>query len=252
MAVATSSLRRRKDEEAKVAAKSKRDKVLLIGGSVVLVAVLAFEVPKLMHTMSSSSSSAPAPAVTPVATPGATAAVPGVVTPSEVRRDLKQIASLPSKDPFKAQLATVASTTGSQPWGAAPAVRTSHFKSKDPFKVQLGEVAAAPMAPLASPVPVSSPTPVKHKSSATAASHGFIIILRSLDTKAAGQREVRKAHASGLSTAGLLFSSKYTTLRHGYWVVYLDKYATAAQANAALQVARDHGYSSAYRRPVRK
>ena len=253
MAVATSSLRRRKNEEAKVAAKSKRDKMLLIGGSVVLVAVLAFEVPKLMHTLGGSSSSAPAPAVTPVATPGAAAAVPGVVTPSEIRADFKQIASLPSKDPFKAQLDTVASTTGTQPWGKAPAVRTSHFKSKDPFKVQLGEVEAAPMAPLASPVPVSSPGPVKHKSSAAgASSHGFIVILRSLDTKASGQSEVRKAHAHGLSTAALLFSSKYTTLRHGYWVVYLDKYATAAQADAALKVARANGYTSAYRRPVRK
>lgn len=253
MAVATGSLRRRQNEEAKVAAKSKRDKMILAGGAVVLVAVLAFEVPKLMHTMSSSSSSAPAPVVAAAVTPGA-ASVTGAVTPSEVRDDFKQIARLSTKDPFKAQLDTGAAGTATQPMGQAPAVRLKHFVSKDPFKAQLGEVTATPVAPLATPVPVSSLAPVKHKSGAKAAAapYGFIVILRSLDTKAAGQSEVKKARAKGLSTAALLFSSKYTTLRHGYWVVYLDKYPTAAQADAALQVATAHGYDSAYRRPVRK
>jgi hypothetical protein len=251
MAVATGSLRRRQNEEAKVAAKSKRDKMILAGGAAVLVAVLAFEVPKLM---SSSSSSAPPPAVTPVATPGVATSVPGVVTPDEVRSDLKQIARLSAKDPFKAQLETGGSTAGTQQMGNAPAVRLKHFVSKNPFKAQLGEVTAAPVAPLATPVPVSSLAPVKHKKGAAAAAapYGFIVILRSLDTKAAGKSELRKAHAKGLSTAALLFSSKYTTLRHGYWVLYLDKYPSAAQADAALQVAKSHGYDGAYRRPVRK
>ena len=78
------------------------------------------------------------------------------------------------------------------------------------------------------------------------------MILRSLDSKAAALREVKAAHAQGLRSAGILYSSKYTTLRHGYWVVYLNKYATWNAANAGLQTARSHGYSSAYRRPVRK
>ncbi len=46
MAVATGALRKRQSLESKAAAKAKRDKLILVGGSVLLVAVLAFELPK--------------------------------------------------------------------------------------------------------------------------------------------------------------------------------------------------------------
>jgi len=253
MAVATGTIRRRRgQEEQKLAAKSKRDKVILAVGGVVLLAVLAYEVPKLMSS-GSSSAPAPAPAVAPA--PAAAAATAGAPSPALVRNDLRAIAKLPSKDPFQAQLgANTSVTTGMQPLAHGKPVRRSHFVEKDPFKAQIGAPTnASPAAPLAK---APSVTPAKavavHKTSTASGSSGYIVILRSLDSKAGAQQEVKKARAHGLTGVGILYSSKYTTLRHGYWVVYLNKYATMAAANAGLQDARAHGYGSAYRRPVKK
>ena len=174
-------------------------------------------------------------------------------SPEAVRSDLKAIAKLPSKDPFQAQLgANTAVATGMQPLAHGPAVHSSHFVVKNPFKAQIGApVNATPAAPLATPPPVTS-TKAAHKAKPSTSSPGYIVILRSLDSKAAAQREVKKAHAKGLTSASILYSSKYTTLRHGYWVVYLSKYPTAAAANAGLHDASAHGYGSAYQRPVKK
>ena len=170
--------------------------------------------------------------------------------------DLKAIAKLPSKDPFQPQLDANGSVTSvSQPPARAPHVRPSHFVVKDPFKVQVGAPAnAAPAVPLATPPPVTSATSTRKSTPkhATAAPLGYIVILRSLDSKAAARQEVQKAHAQGLTGAAILYSSRYSTLRHGYWVVYLSRYSTVAAASAGLQDARAHGYGSAYRRPVKK
>jgi len=253
MAVATGALRKQQSLEAKTAAKAKRDRLILIGGSVVLVAVLAFELPKVLG---GSSSSTPTPAPTVVASAPAApsaSAVAGAPSSAQVARELKTISHLSLKDPFTPQLTQgAAPSTGASPFGKAPAVRASHFKLKDPFKAQL--VVAAPsttIAPLAQPTHAVKPVP-RSKPAAAAAPYGYVVILRSLDTKAAGLSEVRRAHAAGLTSAGLLYSSAYSTLRHGYWVVYLAKYRTWDSANAGLQAARAHGYSSAYRRPARK
>src|SRR5262249_36001528 len=138
MAVATGTLRKQQRVEAKAAAKAKRDKVILIGGSVLLVAVLAFELPKVLG---GSSSSTPTPAPTAASTPAATPSTPalaGVPTPALVARELKTIAHLSQKNPFTPQLSPGAvPTTNTAPLGKAPAVRASHFKLKDPFKAQL-------------------------------------------------------------------------------------------------------------------
>lgn len=250
MAVATGTLRRRKAQEQKVAAKSKRDKMILAAGGVVLVAVLAFELPKVMGGGGSSAPPAPAPTA---GVPAPAAAVPsGLPSAAVVSRELRAIAKLPAKDPFHPQLGTVSGpSTPAQPAAKAPRVRTSHFVLKNPFKAQLGAPAAAQSAPapLAAP-PVVTPTKKVHKSSTS--SLGYIVILRSLDTRASAERAVRTAHAHGLSSASVLYSSKYTTLRHGWWVVYLNKYPSQAAADAGLQQARANGYASAYRRPVKR
>ncbi len=252
MAVATGALRRRQREDAKVEAKSKRDKIILAVGGVVLLVVLAIEVPGLL---SSGSSSTPPPAPAPAATPSAPAAAgAGAVTPASVRAALREIARLPSKDPFKPQLlANSASTGGAPAIPKAPAVRAKHFVLKDPFKVQIGQASGSALAPIATPPPVT-PTPTTHKvkTSSSSAQSGYIVILRSLDTKASAQQEVKKAKAQGLQGASILYSSKYTTLRRGYWVVYLSTYPTVAAADAGLQEAHSHGYASAYRRPIKK
>jgi len=254
MAVATGALRKQQSVEAKAASKAKRDKLILIGGSVLLVAVLAFELPKVIG---GSSSSTPTTAPTVVASApaaSATSTALGAASPAEVSRELRTISHLSLKDPFTPQLSdgAVPSAAAGNPFTKGPAVRKSHFKLKDPFKAQL--VVPEPsttIAPLAQPTHAVKPVP-KSKPAAAAAPNGYVVILRSLDTKAAGLSEVRRAHAAGLTSAGLLYSSAYSTLRHGYWVVYLAKYRTWNSANAGLQAARAHGYSSAYRRPARK
>ncbi len=256
MAVTAGALRQR-NLQAQAQAKAKRQKLILIVGMVLLVGVLAFQLPKLMKGSSSPSTTSSAtttPAATAAtSTPAATPAVAApTISPAAVKSDLKKIAAFGTKDPFKPQLTATpaASTTGGNPTLASgPSVRLSHFVTKDPFKVQIG--AAQPQsasAPLAAPAtPVSEP-----KTTPAVAPHGYIVILRSLDTKAQGLSEVKKAHAHGLKDAGLLYSSAYTSLRHGYWVVYLAKYSSVAAANAGVKSARAAGYSSAYQRPVKK
>ena len=253
MAVAAGSLRRRQRQDAQAAAKARREKVILAVGGFLLVAVLAFEVPKMMHSTAAPSSTTvttPTDAATP--TTAAPAPSPAAITPAQVQHDLKVIAKLPTKDPFQAQLAGGSiATSGTQPLAASPRVRLSHFVSKDPFKAQVGQVTSPAATQTATP---ATPPPVTKTASSSKASapFGYIVILRSLDTKAAGKSELKKARAHGLRGAGLLYSSKYTSLRHGYWVVYLSKYPNAASADAGLQFAHLHGYGSAYRRPVKK
>ena len=75
----------------------------------------------------------PATAVPP------TAAATGAPSPEVIRADLRQIAKLPPKDPFQAQLgADTAVSTTTQPFTHGPRVRASHFVGKDPFKAQIG------------------------------------------------------------------------------------------------------------------
>ena len=138
MAVATGTLSRRQNQENKVAAKSKRDKIILAVGGLVLVAVLAFELPSILN--GSSSSTPPAPATpAPTAAVSSTAVPAGTSSVAVVRRELAVIAKLPSKDPFQAQLGTGAGSSTQLPSLAKePRVRTSHFVVKDPFKVLIG------------------------------------------------------------------------------------------------------------------
>jgi hypothetical protein len=258
MAVATGTVRRRRGAD-EAAAKAKRQKVFLGAGLVLLVGVLAFQLPKLMKSSSSGSSTASTPtaptAGVATSTPSTAVAGAAAISPSEVKHDLAAIARYRDKDPFQVQLTTGPQTSQQAVTMAhGPAVRRSHFVVKDPFAAQIKTSSATTAsATPATPPPVTSPPPAKTKVTGnSSAPYGYIVILRSLDSKAAALSELKKAHAQGLTTAGVLYSSKYTSLRHGYWVVYLNKYPTWTAANAGLTTAHAHGYASAYRRPVRK
>jgi hypothetical protein len=251
MAVAAGTLSRRKKEESRAAAKSKRDKIILAVGGVVLVGVFAVEV---LPMLTKGSSSPPPPAPPALATPAPAAVVAvGVVTPATIATDLRRIAKLSTKDPFRPQLVTASTASSGAPkFAHGPAVRAKHFVTKNPFKAQLGAPAqTAAAAPLATPPHVTPASSIQH-SSASKAPAGYIVILRSLDSRASAEQEVKKAHAQGLTGASILYSSKYTSLRRGYWVVYLSRYSSMAAANSGLQLARANGYASAYRRPIKK
>ena len=58
------------------------------------------------------------------------------------------------------------------------------------------------------------------------------------------------AENKGLSNAGVLDSSDYTTLNPGYWVLYMGPYPSQAAAQAAVPTAVSKGYSDAYVRNV--
>ena len=125
--------RRKKKMQDIRAAKDRRAKKLAIGGAVLLVAVLAFEIPHMMNRSSGNSSSAapaaattsttpgstvPGAAVTPAVTPSGTAAAASVpvtasttlpnsdVAPSRTKSQLYSFDTFAGKDPFVQQVST--------------------------------------------------------------------------------------------------------------------------------------------------
>jgi hypothetical protein len=106
-------------------AKDRRAKKLLIGGSVVLVAVLAFEVPKMLHHGGASSTPPPATTTTGAATAATTA--PGVAAAAVVVPTTASL-KLPNSD--------------TQPRRSVALLYSfSHFTGKDPFAQQLSTAA---------------------------------------------------------------------------------------------------------------
>lgn len=124
------------------AAKDRRAKIMAIGGSVLLVAILAFELP---HYLGGSKSSAPAAATTttttadsttpvatsvPVATASGTAMAAPVtgstklpnsdVAPHRTKSQLYSFDTFAGKDPFVQQVETQADSSSSSPTSGAP------------------------------------------------------------------------------------------------------------------------------------
>jgi hypothetical protein len=133
-------------------AKDRRAKRLAIGGAVLLVAVLAFEVPKVLKGHGSSSSAPPAAtttttgsdaSTTPTGTPVAAAAVPPAssakltssdLAPRRSKSELYSFSHFAGKDPFVQQVSASDITSspsavggggGSASKSAAPPVRTT-------------------------------------------------------------------------------------------------------------------------------
>lgn len=82
---------------------------------------------------------------------------------------------------------------------------------------------------------------------------GYTVIVASIPQsqgEAAAQAEAERARAAGLSQAGVLDSSQFSSLRPGFYVVFTGVYSTLDQAKAALPTARAAGFSDAYTRRV--
>src|ERR1700730_970735 len=122
-------------------AKDKRTKMLAIGLGVVFVAVLAFEVPKVMH--SGSSTSAPPPAATTTDT--SVTGTPATTTPGTVAAAVTPAGStkLPNSD-------------GQPPRSTPTLYSFSPSSGKDPFVQQVKAAAPTGVQTASASVPASS------------------------------------------------------------------------------------------------
>ncbi|HZO96727.1 MAG TPA: SPOR domain-containing protein [Gaiellaceae bacterium] len=229
--------RRRREAEDR-AAKDKRAKIVLVAGLVVLALLGAIEGPKTLKKLRGTKAPAAAPASSPAATPAASASA----APSASAADLHRISGFAAKDPFVAQVGATPSAGHLQPAGVTPpAVRANHFVPKDPFVAQLSADSVTPVP--SSPSSPSAPAP--------SVSGNYIVVLASVpvsDGRAAASRAASEARARGVASVRIVDSSKYPTLRTGFYAVYSGPYATLADVQPVLEQIRGEGYPSAYTR----
>jgi hypothetical protein len=259
MAVEVVGYRKRKrKDEAKRAAKAKKEKILLAVCGVLLLGILAFEGPKTLKKLRGGSA-VPAPAT--VAPSSASTSAGGAGAASSVAKagDFAATRHMASKDPFAAQLGTEAAASSPVTSVAGPAVRESHFVQKDPFIQQLTFAAPAPAASATAPptTPAAGKSASgKHATTKPAvgkaeANGNYIVMVASIpisDGRGAASAEAAKARSHGISSVNIVDSSRYPTLRTGFYAVYAGPYPTLAELLPALEQVRGKGYPSAYTR----
>ncbi len=212
--------------------------IMVVALGVVLLALLAFQLPKLLKSSGSSSTEAP-PAVPTTAAP-----TPAVAnSPAALRAALK----LPARDVFQRPSMTVEATLGSV---APPPGLHDPFAS--PNSVGAAEAPAAPPAPvqttsLPGTIVLGTPGPGK------VAVQGWIVILASIPTsdgRNSAQAFASKARQAGLSSVSVLDSSSRQGLRGGYWAVYAGPYTSLSQVSTAATAVHAAGFGSAYIRQL--
>jgi hypothetical protein len=239
--MATDAVRYRRGarEASARAQKERREKIGLVVGCVLLLAIGAFEGPKTLKRLhGSSAASAPAPAIVP----GSPAAAVPAAPPKPV--SLKPLARFASKDPFVPQLVSAAPSKPTPVLANnPPAVRASHWVQKDPFVQQLSIDSAGPVS--------GGTSSSGSKSAPVAGSGAYIVVVASVPFTAGGsdaKHEAAVARAHGVPSVKVVNSSNYPTLREGYYAVYSGPYSTLAKALDALAHIRGLGYVSAYTR----
>jgi hypothetical protein len=238
--MATDAVRYRRGarEASARAQKERREKIGLVVGCVLLLAIGAFEGPKTLKRLrGSSASSAPAPAIVP----GSPAAVVPAAPPKPV--SLKPLARFAAKDPFVPQVVSAPTKPTPVLANNPPAVRTSHWVEKDPFVQQLSIDSAGPVS--------GGSSSSGSKSAPVAGSGAYIVVVASVPFGAGGsdaKHEAAVARGHGVPSVKVVNSSNYPTLREGYYAVYSGPYSTLAKALDALGHIRGLGYVSAYTR----
>jgi len=248
---------RKKKDEAKRAAKAKKEKILLAVCGVVLLGVLALEGPKTLKKLSGGNAApatvAPSASTTPATgteAAGSTAQAGG----------LEATKHLASKDPFVAQLGTEGASVSQVAPIAGPAVRESHFVKKDPFVQQLTFVSTPPASsttPATTPTTTPAKTPPDKRGTETPAGDkagsggNYIVMVASIpisEGRGAAGAAAAKARSQGIASVKIVDSSRYPTLRTGFFAVYSGPYPTLAELQPALEQIRGKGYPSAYTR----
>jgi hypothetical protein len=250
MAVDAVRYRSRKGDRNR-GAKERRQKIFLGAAAVVLVALLAFEGPKTLKKLHGSSIATPAPAPATIAAP---AASPAASTPAteQAKASLATVKHMAAKDPFAVQIGVPAGSAPAVQAPTAPTVRESHFVAKDPFvqQVTASSVAVAPAAGGGS-------SPTKPGGSATTpkadATGKYIVVLASIPLSSGhgvASQAAAAARSHGVGSVSIVDSSKYPTLRTGFFAVYSGPYPTLKELQPALESIRGQGYPSAYTRQL--
>jgi len=214
-------------------AKERRKKLLLVAGIGLLLAVLAFQVPRTLN-MLKSDSSATTPSGGITSTPSKTPA--GKASPRSLR-----FLRAKADDPFASRRIA----DGESRPGAVGASSGVH----DPFQPNSAAHTTPPhRAALPMPRRIIVGTPGRR-----APRVGWTVVLASIPTshsRAQAVRFARSARAHGVRGAAVLKSSTRNRLRPGYWVVYSGVYRNLAGVNRAAGHVHARGYRTAYIRQL--
>ena len=137
-----------KKQQDALKAKQKRQKVIAIGGGVLLLALLAFQVPRTMKMMNAKAPATPPPAAAPVPT-----AVP--TDPSVLPTPATAGGTAAPAAPAAAGGNTLVDSDLAPSAAAGQLVVFGRFSSKDPFHQQIDT--SAPAAPVGSPATPATP-----------------------------------------------------------------------------------------------
>jgi hypothetical protein len=204
--------------------KKRRQQKIAIGGAVLLVVVLAIQVPRTLKMIKGTATPAAAPAAVessdsaPASTAGPVVSLtntePG---PSKLPRG----AGYGRKDPFAARTAGGKGSAGKDRKGDAG------------FRLVPG-------------MAVTADTPARRGR--------YVVVLRSLPAKGGRATALRVAadfRKRGVPHAGVLLSTKYGSLRRGYYVVHAGTYPSRLAALESLLAARRAGADNPYIRPLK-
>jgi hypothetical protein len=221
MVSAAATRRRGSANNARIAAKQRRQKILVAVLAVVLVALLAYQLPHVLERSSGNSS----PAV---------AAAPAASTREPERKRLPGGGN--GADPFAVK---------SLANGDARAVATG---GPDPFTGQSAASSSAATSPAALPKQIVIGRPGGNR----VAKRGWIVILASIPTDNGRRAALRFARGARSNVGGLsvLNSSNRRPLRGGYWVVYSGPYSTLAAVSRRAGRIQAAGYRTAYIREL--
>jgi hypothetical protein len=224
LASAAATKRRTSAYTARIAAKKRRQTILVGVLAAVLVVVLAWEVPHVLKRSSGSSSAAPA---------AQSAATP---TPASGNKAKPLPGSGNGSDPFAAK---------SLPNGDARAVAGG----PDPFTPP---AASSPSSAATSPAALPKQIVIGRPGGHRVAKHGWIVILASIRTRngrSSALHFARRARGN-VGSLSVLNSSNRRPLRGGYWFVYSGPYATLHTVSQRAGDIHAAGYRTAYIREL--
>jgi hypothetical protein len=195
----------------------KRQKRLVIGGAVLLVPLLFVQVPRTLSMLRGSEPTA-APASAPAASQAA--AEQSAPAPRAVRRPARAV----GRNPFRARSGGEQASSSIAP----------------------GAIGFRLVGTVARPLPQEVPA---------AADDRFTVVLQSIplrNGRLAAMRAAGDYSRQGLRGVGVLVSTRYGSLREGYYVVYAGRFRTHAAADRVVEAARSAGAPAPYVRPLRR